>query len=148
MATDDHKAIGLANASPFGLSLSLWTGDLDRGLAVAKRITTGAVFINATAASDARVPFGGTKKPATVASSPPPASGSSPTSVATGRFRRHDPTTAVRALLLENIHPVGVRALAELGWAVTTRAGAMTEPELIAALRWRESAGDPVEQSR
>ena len=62
VATDDDDAIRLANASPFGLSLSLWTADLDRGLAAAKRITTGAVFINATTASDARVPFGGTKK--------------------------------------------------------------------------------------
>ena len=62
VATDDDDAIRLANASPFGLSLSLWTADLDRGLAAAKQITTGAVFINATTASDARVPFGGTKK--------------------------------------------------------------------------------------
>jgi len=62
VAADDPEAIRLANASPFGLSLSLWTADRDRALAVAKQITTGAVFINATTASDARVPFGGTKK--------------------------------------------------------------------------------------
>ena len=52
----------LANATPFGLSLSLWTSNVERGVDVAKQITTGAVFINAITASDARVPFGGTKK--------------------------------------------------------------------------------------
>lgn len=62
VATDDAEIIRLADASPFGLSLSIWSADRDRALAVAKQITTGAVFINATTASDARVPFGGTKK--------------------------------------------------------------------------------------
>jgi succinate-semialdehyde dehydrogenase/glutarate-semialdehyde dehydrogenase len=31
-------------------------------LTVAKQITSGAAFINAVTASDARIPFGGTKK--------------------------------------------------------------------------------------
>ena len=62
VAADDADAVRLANASPFGLSLSLWTADRDRGVAVAKQIISGAAFINATTASDARVPFGGTKK--------------------------------------------------------------------------------------
>jgi succinate-semialdehyde dehydrogenase/glutarate-semialdehyde dehydrogenase len=62
VAADDADAVRLANASPFGLSLSLWTADLDRCVAVAKQITSGAAFINATTASDARVPFGGTKR--------------------------------------------------------------------------------------
>lgn len=61
-AADDADAVRLANASPFGLSLSVWTADLQRGVHLAKQITTGAAFINATTASDARVPFGGTKK--------------------------------------------------------------------------------------
>ena len=47
--------------TPFGLWLNVWTS-MDRGVQVAKRITSGAAFINATTASDARVPFGGTKK--------------------------------------------------------------------------------------
>ncbi|WP_157263973.1 NAD-dependent succinate-semialdehyde dehydrogenase [Azohydromonas aeria] len=62
VARDDAHAVELANATPFGLSVSVWTGSRERGVQVAKRITTGAAFINAITASDARVPFGGTKK--------------------------------------------------------------------------------------
>lgn len=62
VAKDDADAIRLANATPFGLSVSIWTGSRERGVQLAKRITTGAAFINAITASDARVPFGGTKK--------------------------------------------------------------------------------------
>lgn len=62
VAKDDEDAVRLANASQFGLSVSIWTANMARGVAVAKSITTGAVFINAVTASDARVPFGGTKK--------------------------------------------------------------------------------------
>lgn len=62
VARDDAHAVELANATPFGLAVSIWTGARERGVQVAKRITTGAAFINAITASDARVPFGGTKK--------------------------------------------------------------------------------------
>lgn len=62
VAKNDDDAIRLANATPFGLSVSIWTASTERGVKVAKQITTGAVFINAITASDARVPFGGTKK--------------------------------------------------------------------------------------
>jgi succinate-semialdehyde dehydrogenase/glutarate-semialdehyde dehydrogenase len=62
IARDDDEAVRLANATPFGLSISVWTGSVPRGVQVAKRITSGAAFINAPTASDARVPFGGTKK--------------------------------------------------------------------------------------
>ncbi|SOY61728.1 aldehyde dehydrogenase family protein [Cupriavidus taiwanensis] len=62
IAKDDADAVRLANATPFGLSVSVWAGSTPRALAVAKGITSGAAFINAITASDARVPFGGTKK--------------------------------------------------------------------------------------
>lgn len=62
VAKDDDDAVRLANATPFGLSVSVWSSKQDRAVAVAKRITSGAAFINAMTASDARVPFGGTKK--------------------------------------------------------------------------------------
>ena len=62
VARDDEQAIELANATPFGLSLSIWTSKPERGVRVARQITSGAAFINAITASDARVPFEGTKK--------------------------------------------------------------------------------------
>ena len=62
IARDDADAIRLANSSQFGLSLSIWTASKERGVRVAKLITSGAAFINAASASDARLPFGGTKK--------------------------------------------------------------------------------------
>lgn len=62
VAQDDDDAVRLANASQFGLSVSIWTSSTERAVKVAKRITSGAAFINAPTASDARVPFGGTKK--------------------------------------------------------------------------------------
>jgi acyl-CoA reductase-like NAD-dependent aldehyde dehydrogenase len=62
VAQDDDEAARLANATPFGLSVSVWSASTARAVGVAKRITSGAAFINAMTASDARVPFGGTKK--------------------------------------------------------------------------------------
>lgn len=62
IAQDDADAARLANATPFGLSVSIWTASKTRGVALAKKITSGAAFINAMTASDARLPFGGTKK--------------------------------------------------------------------------------------
>lgn len=61
-AKDDADAIRLAAATQFGLSISVWSASKDRALAVTKGVTTGAAFINSMTASDARVPFGGTKK--------------------------------------------------------------------------------------
>jgi betaine-aldehyde dehydrogenase len=58
---DDEDAIAIANDSEFGLSGSVWTTDLDRGLAVARAVRTGEYHINgANLGLDA--PFGGFKK--------------------------------------------------------------------------------------
>jgi succinate-semialdehyde dehydrogenase/glutarate-semialdehyde dehydrogenase len=61
-ASDAEQAIALANRTSFGLGASIWTTDLDRGRALARRIDAGAVFVNAMVASDPRVPFGGIKR--------------------------------------------------------------------------------------
>ncbi|MFJ9583891.1 aldehyde dehydrogenase family protein [Streptomyces acidicola] len=62
VARDDEDCIRLANATAYGLGLSVWTADASRGVDVARRITSGAAFVNAIVASDPRLPFGGTKR--------------------------------------------------------------------------------------
>jgi succinate-semialdehyde dehydrogenase / glutarate-semialdehyde dehydrogenase len=61
-AKDEMTAIRLANDSRYGLGGSIWTKDRDKGIAIARKIQTGAVFINALVKSDPRLPFGGIKK--------------------------------------------------------------------------------------
>ena len=60
-ARDAEHALELANRSRYGLGGSIWTGDVARGRELAARFETGAVFVNETVKSDARVPFGGVK---------------------------------------------------------------------------------------
>ncbi|MGY0061907.1 aldehyde dehydrogenase family protein [Streptomyces sp. LZ34] len=62
VARDDEDAVRLANATAYGLGLSVWTADPVRGVALARRVTSGAAFVNAIVASDPRLPFGGTKR--------------------------------------------------------------------------------------
>jgi len=61
-AKDESEAILFANDSRYGLAGSVWTKDIDRGIAIAREMDTGAVFINALVKSDPRLPFGGVKK--------------------------------------------------------------------------------------
>ena len=61
-APDTDAAIALANDTEFGLAAALWTEDVERGRALARRIDAGAVFVNGMSASDARLPFGGIKR--------------------------------------------------------------------------------------
>jgi succinate-semialdehyde dehydrogenase/glutarate-semialdehyde dehydrogenase len=61
-AKDEEDAIRLANNSSFGLGGSIWTRDMEKGIALAKKIESGAVFINTLVKSDPRLPFGGIKQ--------------------------------------------------------------------------------------
>jgi len=60
VADGEEEAVRIANDTRFGLGASVWTTDPERGVAVARRIRSGAAFVNALVASDARMPFGGT----------------------------------------------------------------------------------------
>ena len=57
-ARDDDHAVELANDTVYGLGAAVWSRS-DRGLAVGRRIRSGALFVNAMVASDPRLPFGG-----------------------------------------------------------------------------------------
>ena len=59
---DADEAVEVANDTPFGLGASVWSADIDAAVAVGRRITSGACFINSLVVSDARMPFGGTKR--------------------------------------------------------------------------------------
>jgi acyl-CoA reductase-like NAD-dependent aldehyde dehydrogenase len=58
---DIDEAVSAANATEFGLTASVWTGDEALGDDVASRLVAGSVSINAhgMAAQDPRLPFGG-----------------------------------------------------------------------------------------
>jgi len=58
----EEEAIRVANDSPFGLGGSVWTKDTTRGESVARKVETGAMFVNGLTKSDPRLPFGGIKK--------------------------------------------------------------------------------------
>ncbi len=61
-ASDENEAIDLANDSALGLAGSIWTSDIEKGVALARKINTGSVFINALVKSDPKLPIGGIKK--------------------------------------------------------------------------------------
>jgi succinate-semialdehyde dehydrogenase / glutarate-semialdehyde dehydrogenase len=59
--SSEAEAIDLANDVEYGLGASIWTDDLERGEAVARRIEAGMTYVNQLTKSDPRIPFGGVK---------------------------------------------------------------------------------------
>lgn len=57
---DDDDAVTIANNSSYGLGGAVWGSDIDRAVAIARRIRTGQVSVNGTIPGDA--PFGGFKQ--------------------------------------------------------------------------------------
>ncbi|KOY13560.1 aldehyde dehydrogenase family protein [Paenibacillus xylanivorans] len=61
-AQDEQEAVRLANDTPYGLSGSVFTGNLERGYQVAQQIDSGMVHVNDQSVNDeAHVMFGGEK---------------------------------------------------------------------------------------
>ena len=58
----EEQAIDIANDSIYGLSGSLWTGDLKRGLRVARAVRTGVLSVNSSSSVHLQAPFGGFKQ--------------------------------------------------------------------------------------
>jgi aminomuconate-semialdehyde/2-hydroxymuconate-6-semialdehyde dehydrogenase len=58
----EDEAVALANGTPYGLSATLWTSDLERAHGVAAALEAGTVWVNCWLLRDLRVPFGGTKQ--------------------------------------------------------------------------------------
>jgi acyl-CoA reductase-like NAD-dependent aldehyde dehydrogenase len=59
---DEEQALALANDSMYGLGGAVWTTDIDRGLAMARKIESGTVWVNDYHLINPRFPFGGYKK--------------------------------------------------------------------------------------
>ncbi len=61
-ARDADHALELANATRFGLSAAVFSGDIDRGVHFARQIHSGMAHVNDMPVADApNVPFGGEK---------------------------------------------------------------------------------------
>ncbi len=59
-ARDSEEALALANDTPFGLSASIFTNDLNRAMRFVRSIRAGVVKVNQeTAGLEFQVPFGG-----------------------------------------------------------------------------------------
>jgi len=56
-----EEGVARANATPYGLGASVWSGDPDRAERVADSLEAGTVWVNDHAAPDPMVPFGGIK---------------------------------------------------------------------------------------
>jgi betaine-aldehyde dehydrogenase len=58
---DETDAIRLANATPYGLSGSVWSRDIGKALRTAKGIQTGNLSVNSNSSVHIEAPFGGYK---------------------------------------------------------------------------------------
>lgn len=58
----EEEALAMANATPYGLSSTLWTENLSRAHRMAQKLEAGIVWINTWLLRDLRTPFGGVKQ--------------------------------------------------------------------------------------
>lgn len=58
----EEQVVAFANSTPYGLSATLWTQNLNRAHRVAAEIKSGIVWVNCWLFRDLRTPFGGMKQ--------------------------------------------------------------------------------------
>ncbi|MGB7418513.1 MAG: aldehyde dehydrogenase family protein, partial [Erythrobacter sp.] len=58
----EEEVIRRANASEYGLAGAVWTGDTEKGVAIAEQLETGTVWINEYMHLSPFAPFGGHKQ--------------------------------------------------------------------------------------
>src|SRR5262249_4220859 len=56
------EAVARANATPFGLGASVWSGDEDRAATIAASLQAGTVWVNQHPMLSPDTPFGGRKQ--------------------------------------------------------------------------------------
>lgn len=61
-AKDEEDAVRIANDSPFGLGGSVFTSNPKHGAEVARKISTGMVYVNHPTKVEADLPFGGVRR--------------------------------------------------------------------------------------
>jgi acyl-CoA reductase-like NAD-dependent aldehyde dehydrogenase len=59
---DEAEAIAVANDTPYGLSGSIWTGNIGRALRVVRAVEAGNLSVNSHASVRYWTPFGGFKQ--------------------------------------------------------------------------------------
>ncbi len=57
----EAEAIALANATPYGLSGSIWSRDIGKALRTAKGVQAGVLSVNSNSSVHTEAPFGGYK---------------------------------------------------------------------------------------
>jgi len=57
-----EEAISLANGTPYGLSATIWTQNINKALQAAHQVEAGIVWVNTWMFRDLRTPFGGMKQ--------------------------------------------------------------------------------------
>ncbi|MGD0605330.1 MAG: aldehyde dehydrogenase family protein [Streptosporangiaceae bacterium] len=60
--TDLDEVAAVANDTPYGLGAGIWTKDISKAHALAKKLRAGSVYINCYNVFDAALPFGGYKQ--------------------------------------------------------------------------------------
>ena len=60
--SDLDEIAAQANDSPYGLGAGIWTKDISKAHALAKKIRAGSIYINCYNVFDAALPFGGYKQ--------------------------------------------------------------------------------------